>query len=293
MAIAPSAFDLLNSKGKLSLSDMAAIQGDYHSIPAESIVPHMLSVPPRTQLAVQVQEILRTWNHVLAPDSAGAAIYVTGLRKLEHIVFAALLGDDEDLLNGYLGIGTTQLAATNGYTSRNKPLLIRLLNQRDDSWFASSTLPNGPRTWSSALLHAFEAALDELRARLGDDPAHWQYGQIHTMTYAHPLGRVKPLDKIFNRGPYPIGGDIDTVNMGSVSPADPEAVITVPSFRMIANLADLAASLSIHAPGQSGHPASKHYDDFIKPWLHIEHHPMLFDHEIIDEQAARKLRMIP
>ena len=285
--------DLLTSKGKLSLSDMAAIQADQYSLPAASIVPHMLSVAPRTQLAIQAQEILRTWNHVLAPTSAGAAIFTTFLRKLEYIVFESILGDDEELLKSYLGVGSTLLSITNGYTSRNRPMLIRLLNTQDESWFANSALPNGPRTWTEALLSAFEATLDELQEKPGHDPARWQYGQIHKMTYAHPLGRVKALDRIFNRGPYPVGGDIDTVNMGAVSPAEPETVITVPSFRQIANLANLAESLSMHAPGQSGHPGSKHYDDFIKPWLRVEHHPMLFDHEVIDEQAVGKLKLVP
>lgn len=285
--------DLLTSKGKLAPADMAQIQADQYSLPAEAIVPHILSVAPRTQLAVQVQEILRTWNHVLAPTSAGAAIFTTFLRKLEYIVFESILGDDEELLKSYLGVGSTLLSITNGYTSRNKPMLIRLLNTQDESWFANSALPNGPRTWTEALLSAFEATLDELQEKLGHDPARWQYGQIHKMTYAHPLGRVKALERIFNRGPYPVGGDIDTVNMGAVSPAEPETVITVPSFRQIANLANLAESLSMHAPGQSGHPGSKHYDDFIKPWLRVEHHPMLFDHEVIDEQAVGKLKLVP
>ncbi len=285
--------DLLTSKGKLSLSDMAAIQSDQYSIPAEEVVPYIMSVTARTQLATQAQDILRAWNYVLSPDSAGASIYTTFLRKLEHIIFSALLGNDEELLKNYLGVGATLLVPMNSYYSRNKPLIIRLLFEQDDSWFADSVVPNGPRTWETALLNAFEATLDELQAKLGDDPARWHYGKIHRMTYAHVLGMVKPLNKIFNRGPYPVGGDIDTVNMGAVSPGDPEMVITVPSFRQIANLADLAASLSIHAPGQSGHPSSKHYDDFIKPWRNVEHHPMLFDHEAIDENAAGKLRMIP
>lgn len=285
--------DLLTSKGKLSLSDMAVIQADQYSIPAEQIVPHMLSVAPRTQLALQAQEILRTWHYKLSPDSAGAALYTTFLRKLERIIFAALLGDDEQLLDRYLGIGTTILAIMNAYSSRDKPLIVRLLNEQDDSWFADSVMPNGPRTWSAALLSAFEATLEELREKLGDDPARWQYGKIHKMTFRHVLGLLKPLDKIFNRGPYPAGGDIDTVNMGAVVPNQPETVVTVPSFRQIVNLADLAASLSMHAPGQSGQPASKHYDDFIKPWRNVEHHPMLFDHEMIDENVAGRLRMQP
>jgi len=285
--------DLLTSKGKLSLSDMATIQADQYSLPAEQIVPHMLSVAARTRLAVQAQDILRTWNYQLSPESAGAAIYTTFLRKLERLVFSAVLGDDDTLLQSYLGVGTTILAVMNGYASRSRPLLIRLLNERDDSWFAESVVPDGPRSWTTALLHAFEAALDELREKLGNDPARWQYGKIHRVTFGHVLGAVKPLEKIFNRGPYPAGGDIDTINMGAVVPNQPETVVTVPSFRQIANLADLAASLSMHAPGQSGHPSSKHYDDFIKPWRNVEYHPMLFDHEMIDENAEGKLTMRP
>jgi len=285
--------DLLLSKGKLALSDMAAIQADQYAIPAEEIVPQMMSVPPRTRLASEAQEILRGWNYILSPDSAGATLYTTFLRKLEYIVFVAVLGDDPELLNNYLGIGSTLLSPTNGYSGRSKPLIIRLLKERNNDWFTNSVIPNGPRTWEAALASAFEAALEELRSKLGNNPTTWHYGKIHKMTYGHVLGMVKPLNKIFNRGPYPVGGDIDTVNMGSVSPAQPEVVVTVPSFRQIVNLADLPASLSIHAPGQSGQPSSKHYDDFIKPWRKVEHHPMLFDRSMIQENAEGTLRLEP
>jgi penicillin amidase len=113
------------------------------------------------------------------------------------------------------------------------------------------------------------------------------------MTFAHALGAIKPLDKLFNRGPYPIGGDGDTVCV-AVNPANqPENVITIPSFRMIANLDDLSASLSIHVPGQSGQPTSKHYADFIRPARDHEHHPMLFDRDLIEENAEGWLQLVP
>lgn len=285
--------DLLTHKGKLSLSDMAAIQADQYSLPASEILPHMLSIAARTRLAAHARDILRTWNCHLAPESAGAAIYATFLHKLEHIVFSALLGDNDDLLKSYLGVGSTLLAVMNGYASRSKPLLIRLLNEQDNDWFATSVMPNGPRTWTAALLSAFEATLDELQAKLGSDPTLWQYGKIHHLTFGHVLGMIKPLDRVFNCGPYPVGGDIDTVNMGAVVPHQPDRVVTAPSFRQIVNLADLAASLSMHAPGQSGHPGSKHYNDFIRPWRNVEYHPMLFDHEMIDEHATGTLVLAP
>jgi penicillin amidase len=281
--------DLLTSKGKLALSDMATIQSDQYSLPAAEIVPHILQIAPQTPQEKQALEILRTWNFVLAPNSAAAAIYARFLYRLECIIFAAMLGDEETLLQSYLGVGSTILALQNGYASRSKPLLIRMLNQRDESWFANSAVANGPKSWDAALTSAFHAAIEELRERFGDDVSRWKYGDIHQMTYSHPLGMMKPLDRLFNRGPYPIGGDIDTVNMGATLPNQPETVITVPSYRQIVNLADMKASLSGHAPGQSGHPASKHYDDFIQMWLRVEHHPMLFDREMIEENAEGKL----
>jgi len=285
--------DLLTSKGKLSLSDMAAIQADQYSLPAVEIVPHILKLSATTPTEKEALEKLRVWNYILAPDSAAAAIYSVFLFKLERIVFRAMFGDDEVLLHTYLGVGATILAPQNGYASRSKPLLIRLLNEHDDAWFADSLIGNGPKSWDVALKSAFHAAIEELRDKLGDNVSRWKYGAIHKMTYNHPLGMVKPLNKIFNRGPYPVGGDIDTVNMGASLVNQPETVITVPSYRQIVNLADLKASLSVHHPGQSGHPASKHYDDFIKLWLKVEHHPMLFERNMIVENAAGVLLMTP
>jgi penicillin G amidase len=285
--------DLLTSKGRLSPSDMADIQADQYALPAVEIVPHMLELQPTTPAEQAALDILRTWNYVLSPDSAGAAIYSAFLWRLERIVFSAMLGDEETLLHNYLGVGATILALQNGYASRSKPLLIRLLNERDEGWFADSVIANGPKTWDAALYSAFHAAIADLRDRLGHNVSKWRYGATHTMTYNHPLGMLKPLDRIFNRGPYPIGGDIDTVNMGASLINQPEMVITVPSYRQIVDLADLKASLSMHHPGQSGHPASKHYDDFIKPWRNVRYHPMLFERAMIEQNAAGTLHLRP
>ncbi len=285
--------DLLTHKEKLSLADMATIQADQYALPARAVVPHMLRIPATTQLARTAQHLLQTWDYILAPDSVGATLYTTFLRKLEYIVFSAVLGNDETFIQSYLGTGANILAPQNGYASRSKPLLIRLLNEQDDRWFASSELPNGPTSWPSALQAAFQATLEELQEKLGNDLTNWQYGAIHHMTYNHTLGMVKPLDKLFNRGPFPVGGDIDTVNMGASLPSAPAIVTTVPSFRQIVDLANMHNSLSVHAPGQSGHPASPHYDDFIPLWRAVQHHPMLFERATIENNAEGMLLMYP
>src|SRR5207237_10068798 len=132
--------DLLTSKGKLALSDMATIQADQYSLPATEIVPLILNLKGDSALETAALAVLRSWNYILAPDSAGAAIYSLVLFKLERLVFNAMLGDEETLMRSYLGVGTTILALQNGYSSRSKPLLIRLLNEHDDSWFADSAM---------------------------------------------------------------------------------------------------------------------------------------------------------
>ncbi len=284
--------DLLSSKGKLTLADMAEIQGDQYSLPAVEIVPYLLKMQGETQLEKAALEILRAWDYMLTPTSIAAAIYTKFFNKLEHIFLNTVLGDDDVLKNSYMGIGSNILPS-NGYASRNKPLLIRLLEEHDDSWFENSVIRNGPKSWDSAIKNAFKAALDELRDRLSSNILSWHYGAIHKMTYNHPLGTVKALERFFNRGPYAVGGDSDTINMGASLPTNPEVVITVPSYRQIVDLGDLSRSLSIHAPGQSGLPASKHYDDFIPLWMKLEHHPMLFTRQAIEENAEGTLRMLP
>lgn len=287
--------DLLSSKDNLSPADMAAIQADQYALPAVEIVPHILQIQPQGPLEKAALEVLRTWNYILAPDSIGASIYETFLQKLEQSIFGTVLGSDETLLQSYLGKGRTivTIALVNGYASRSKPLLIRMMNEQDESWFTGSALVNGPQSWDAAMSRAFTAAIEQLRERLGSDISRWLYGTIHTLTYTHPLGTIKPLDRLFNRGPYPFGGDMDTVYMGASLPTQPETVSIVPSYRQIINLGSMKDSLSGHSPGQSGHPASKHYADFIKPWLHIKHHSMLFERSEIEAQAEGTLRLLP
>ncbi len=285
--------NLLTSKGKLTLSDMATIQADQYSIPATEIVPSILELETNTPLKRAAQEILQTWDYVLGPESIGATIYTTFLRKLTHIVFESMLGDDSLLTKSYLGIGNSILAGLNGYANRSIPLLIRLLKERDDNWFANSVIANGPTSWDTALERAFDATIEDCRERLGNNILLWQYGLIHKMTFRHALSAVKALEKAFNRGPFPAGGDGDTINMGNASPANPEEVVAIPSYRQIVDLGNLRNSQSVHVPGQSGHPASKHYDDFIQLWRETHYHPQLFSREDIEDAAEGTLHLLP
>ena len=64
-------------------------------------------------------------------------------------------------------------------------------------------------------------------------------------------------------------------------------------MRMIVDLSDLSNSLTIHAPGQSGHAYHPHYIDMAYLWRTIQYHTMLWDLENIRQEAEYLLLLTP
>ena len=135
------------------------------------------------------------------------------------------------------------------------------------------------------------------RAEVAARPAsrRLELGAVHAAAFHHPLGAKKPLDKLFNRGPFPYGGDTNTVWQAAFVPKlpiSPAGGFTA-SWRMICDLSDWDASRAVHTTGQSGHPASPHYDDMIWMWLRGQYHPMPWSRERVEAFAAHRLKLHP
>jgi penicillin amidase len=133
-------------------------------------------------------------------------------------------------------------------------------------------------------------AVDWLRGRLGPDPDAWQWGKIHHTAFPHALGARPPLDQVFSRGPFPIGGDTDTPCQTAIAPQQPyDNRRAAPTFREIVDLGDLSRSLVLVPPGQSGRLGSPHYDDLIEPWLRGEYIPMLWTRDQVEAELEARL----
>ncbi|MFX0207144.1 MAG: penicillin acylase family protein [Candidatus Hodarchaeota archaeon] len=130
-----------------------------------------------------------------------------------------------------------------------------------------------------------------LLSHIGKKPSDWQWGKLHTLTFAHTMVIQKPLDKVFNRGSVAIGGDTDTLCQTAISPDDPfEVKAWAPSHRQIIDMGNLTNSLIDHPLGQL---ASENYDDLIDGWLHGEYHPMLWTDEQLETHLKSKLVLSP
>jgi penicillin amidase len=101
------------------------------------------------------------------------------------------------------------------------------------------------------------------------------------------------LEWAFNSKPIAARGDNFTVDAASYSFNHPFAMSHGVSQRQIVDLGDLSNSLMVHTTGQSGHAFHPHREDFIPLWQNVGYHPMLFDREAVDAQAAATLRLVP
>jgi penicillin amidase len=105
---------------------------------------------------------------------------------------------------------------------------------------------------------------------------------------------VPALAPLLNRGPFAMGGDADTVRMG-LAPRQyaVQPFYVAPSYRQICDTSSWDRSLSIHPPGQSGQPASRHYADFVRPYLEMEYHPMLWSRARVEDATVDRLVLEP
>jgi penicillin amidase len=141
---------------------------------------------------------------------------------------------------------------------------------------------------------AWQASLAHLRSTLGDDVNKWTWGSAHSLTHSHPLGQQKPLDKLFNVGPFAAPGGRETPNNLSqpIGPA-PWSVVYGPSTRRLIDLADASTALGINPIGQSGVLFDKHYKDQAEAYMRGEYVPMHLDAEAIKINSRSQLVLRP
>ena len=165
----------------------------------------------------------------------------------------------------------------------------------DSAWWDNPKTPE-KETRDAVIRAAFGEAVKEISGLQGSDPAKWNWGKLHTLTFQNKtLGKsgVAPIEALFNRGPYPTAGGKAIINATGWDTSVGFEVNWLPSMRMIVDLSDLNKSLSIHTTGQSGHAYNQHYTDMIDLWRTIQYHPMRWDAADIQKTAEGHLRLQP
>jgi len=277
---------LLNTENMVSPNDFRNIQGDIYSVPARELLMLLPEVSFKDPKAQAIVEQLRYWDYRLTAESSNAALFEVFAYHLYRNVFAATLGE---LLGFYMGGGIHEMAHINALGFRATSNLIRFLRDVPSDWSFGEGV-----TLQDVVRKSFEEAIDYLRSTLGKDDTKWQWGELHTVTFPHVLGRNKILQWIFNKGPYPLRGDANTVPQASYDPMNPyTCTASIVSYRQIIDLDDLSTSWAVNSTGASGQPGSRHYGDQIAFWRGFRLHPVLFNKRDIRKNAEGTLVLEP
>lgn len=258
------------------------VQHDVYSEFGTNLVRCMRQVPPRMGARRVPQRLLLEWDGRMTTDSVGATLAMTTLAALWFHAFADEAGPAYDALLDSVEFDYHALHA--------------LLEAGAASPFWDDVMtPDRTETMVDVLELAFDDAVTYCTNVLGPDPATWTWGRLHTLTYAHPLGAVPQLAPVFNRGPYPMPGGCDTVQNGTFLWPAPYATEEYASYRLIMDTADWDAMRLQGPSGQSGNPASSHYDDAIPDYLAQPgaYATLPFTPGAVDAAAVDTLTLVP
>ncbi len=269
---------LLRASSEHDIEGFEAMQSDNLSLPGIEAARRLGRLAPQGQRELSAIERLRSWDGRLDPDSIAGTIYQAFLLRLAREVARAAIGD-RDLCERWLD------RADNGFTPhvtspwRWHSHLMKLWEEGDEELIG--------RPWEDLVLEALSGALDDLGDRFGPDPEAWRWGHVHEMEFPHPLGEANPLlRKLLNRT-LKAGGAQETVSQIAYDPNDPYKAVWAPSWRMVAEPTAPERSRWQMFTGQSGHPASPHYDDLQPDWLEGRTQPMA------GEGPWRELDLVP
>jgi penicillin amidase len=275
--------DLLQARRQHAPADFQAMQRDVVSLAALALARRL----QEEAFAGDILNPLRDWDGRLDVDNVAASVYQVFRLELLRLAYRDLPAPARELV---CGSGLLELLILSSvFHQQSSSLLLRLV---DDML--------GPENRAIGRLIVDDALRRTgvwLTERLGPDAAGWKWGRLHRVTFGHVLGLASPaLDRLLrlNRGPVPVGGDLDTIAQSGVDPWHPfEAGTFTVSYRQVIDVGDWDAMRFILPTGQSGHPGSRHYDDMLDSWRRGDYRTLPFSRAAVEAETAETARLLP
>ena len=272
--------EVLASRDDWDAGAVARLQLDVFCIPWREMKEIILAAPADPSRAGTVTRLLADWDGHLDAGSAAATVFELLTAELASRVARAKAPHSADWA---LGQGFTPLVPHTLFTVRQSTL-TRLLREQPGGWFS--------QPWPQVVASALETVQHQLTARYGPSPARWAWGQVRPLRFLHPAGERRPLGRVFNHGPLPGTGDSSTIAQAYVYPGDPTAdAAFTPCLRMVIDVGNWQDARWALPGGQSGNPASPHYDDQLQRFQASQGIPILWTSHDIDTSTKHTLHL--
>lgn len=264
--------DVLGTDTAVTIDKMKALQTDYISLPARSLVPLLQSLPADTGLYGQARGLFVNWHYRLDISSRAASVYVLWERKIMEQAVQRWVPSS---LRGLLRFQFTKVWSW-------------LLNP-DAAHFGTDAIAER----NKFLVSTFRLAVDALAAQLGPAIENWQYGQqaFKHSQLLHPLQQwvSDSLRRQINTPVLPRGGYGHTI--GSTGDANNQA--TGATFRIVTDTGNWDDTWMTNAPGQSGDPRSPYYKNLFEPWAKDTYFPAYYTRDRLRPHVANMMWLTP
>jgi penicillin amidase len=274
---------VLSGRSDWDLKSTRTMQMDSESVPWAELREIVLSVPPKSAEARQALDLLKRWDGVLSADSVPATVFEFFVCEMIDRVVRAKAPRSVDWA---MGKSFASLAGSSMIAFRRVGHLVRLVREQPEGWFK--------RSWPEEMEDALATATKRLSKRFGSASSGWAWGQVRRLTLKHAFGDQRPLDKVFNLGPFPWGGDANTVSNASAPISQPtDNPIVIASLRMVLDVGNWDENTFSLPGGQSGNPLSPHYSDLLGYWKQGEGVPIPWSAEAVNRATESTLRLEP
>ena len=247
---------------------------------AADLVPILLKIKVADPWVVEGQRTLVGWDYSASKDSAAAAYF----NVVSHNILKFTFRDELP----------QELWPAGG--DRWYAVLTMLMKQTQNPWWDDVTTKDKIETRDDILLAAMINARKEITSLMARDTDQWQWGKLHKVRLQNPtLGSsgIKPVEDLFNRGDYQVGGGPAVVNAMAYDDRSGYAVTDGPTMRMLIDLGDLDASRWVNQSGVSGHAFNRHYDDQTELWANQQLWPFVSTRGAVEARTETRQELLP
>jgi penicillin G amidase len=247
---------------------------------AADLVPILLKIKVADPWVVEGQRTLVGWDYLASEDSAAAAYFNVVCHNILKLTFRDELPQELWPAGG----------------DRWYAVLTMLMKQTQNPWWDDVTTKDKIETRDDILLAAMINARKEITSLMARDTDQWQWGKLHKVRLqSATLGSsgIKPVEDLFNRGDYQVGGGPAVVNAMAYDDRTGYAVTDGPTMRMLIDLGDLDASRWVNQSGVSGHAFNRHYDDQTGLWANQQLWPFVSSRGAVEARTETRQELLP
>jgi penicillin amidase len=266
---------ILEKKDDWSIDELKEVQTLAMNFENKDLSEKLLSelgVPNETwgKHAIKAYEILKDWDLVSSTEAVAPALYYTWVVELTKILLVDLTEEEKEMF----------------FKAPNAWLFFKKILRNPESIWWNKVNKN------EVVKKSFVAMLARLEDECGENIDQGKWGKIHTLTFNHPFGQIKPFDKIFNLGPYPVPSAYHEVaNFKYFGLKDGFKVKAGPSTRRLIDFSNIEISYGILPLGNSGHLLSPFYKNQVSLFINDQYREQKLS--LSKKETLMKLQMVP